>query len=791
MTDFARLDELLSQWQRQPPESRDALVEQLCSDSPEMLGELHRRIDMLRQMEQLANRCQVTRTARASEGDGPTQPQPATEAPLLPDLPGYEVMSRLGRGGMGVVYAARDHQLGRAVAIKMLRDGDLDPAQRRRFLTEAKATASLNHPHIVQVFGLGEHRGQPYLVMELVDGPTLQQCIAGKSQPPRDAALLIQLLAQAVHAAHERRIIHRDLKPSNVLLARPAAEAALNCAWGWPKITDFGLARLLDTADGPTRTGDVAGTPSYMAPEQALGRLDAIGPATDIYALGVMLYELLTDRPPFRSATVSAILHQLLHDDPIPPRRLQPEVPRDLETICLSCLHKEPARRYCSAQALADDLGRCLAGKPIHARPVGRLERAWKWTRRQPLVAALVAGTVVLVIAALAGLGYGWQQAEWARELEAGRADYERSERAKVEAQSYLNGILLADHDLTAGRPAWAEATLQQSPERLHQWEWFHLIHRCRHPAATVLTSHGRVSAVAVAGDGRFASADDEGTIHIWLRGANKPARTLRGHAPGSPVNWIAFTAGGDALLSGGADGQVLIWDTASGQCRNRFTSHDGSIGCIAVHPHEPWIASAVLDDKQAGEILLWNLQTQEVLHRLAGHSSGITGLAFHPDGSELASASRDRTVVRWNAATGQRLDTLRAHRLPVSCVAYSPDGTTLVSAAGRLESRSPQEDEILIWERATGTVLHRLRGHSGRAVTVAYTEDGRRLATAGWDHQIKLWDPQTGQDVLTLTGHEGLVTGLTFARDGRLISGSIDRTIRVWEAPGAAAAAP
>jgi tetratricopeptide (TPR) repeat protein/tRNA A-37 threonylcarbamoyl transferase component Bud32 len=307
----------------------------------------------------------------------------------VPTVDGYEILCELGRGGMGVVYKARHLGLKRLVALKMLRAESLAGGpQRARFRSEAEAMARLEHPNIVRVYEVGEHDGRPFFAMELVAGDSLEQRLDGTPLPPHRSARLLETLARAIQAAHARHLVHRDLKPANVLLAIPEGS---DDAWGLPKVTDFGLAKRLDDADHETRSGDILGTPCYMAPEQAYGRNDRVGPRTDLWALGAILYEMITGRPPFRGETVWDTLQQVGGQEPVPPRRLQPKVPRDLETICLKCLQKDPAWRYASAAALADDLGRFLAGQPIKARPLPWWEQAWRYVRGRPTAAACVA----------------------------------------------------------------------------------------------------------------------------------------------------------------------------------------------------------------------------------------------------------------------------------------------------------------------------------------------------------------------------------------------------------------
>lgn len=344
--------------------------------------------------------CQnVLSRLNAADEDSSAHAGQAEISRAFPQVPGFEILARLGRGGMGVVYKARQQRLNRVVALKMIRAGaDADAEQRMRFHTEAQAAACLDHPNIVQVFEVGETEGEPFCVLEMVDGSSLDRRLHEQPLDPRPAALLLETLAHAVHYAHEQGIIHRDLKPSNVLLAGPVDALLERCR---PKITDFGLAKRLNQ-EGDTHTGAVMGTPSYMAPEQAAGNTGAIGPGTDVYGLGAILYHAITGRPPFRAGSTLDTLEAVRSRPAVPPRRLQPRVPRDLETICLKCLEKEPAKRYPSAAALAEDLRRYLDGEPILARRVRLPERAWRWCRREPVVASLLAAFFLSTLVSLA-----------------------------------------------------------------------------------------------------------------------------------------------------------------------------------------------------------------------------------------------------------------------------------------------------------------------------------------------------------------------------------------------------
>ncbi len=387
--------------------------EVVCADHPELLAEVRDRLARL-------GRVQEELDALFPE-PGPTQAE-ATLQPRpgdLPAVPGHDVEAILGYGGMGVVYRARHVRLNRPVAVKMMLAGMYaGPQELARFRREAEALAELGHPNIVQVHEAGDLDGLPYFTMELVEGGTLADKLAGAPQAADQAVALVSTLAGAVQAAHDRGIVHRDLKPANVLLMSD----------GTPKISDFGVARRLDPGPNLTRTGVRVGTPSYMAPEQAAGAPGAVGPAVDVYALGAVLYELLTGRPPFRADTAAETERQVIAEDPAPPSRLNAKVPRDLETICLKCLHKDPRRRYASAVALADDLGRFQRGETIAARPAGMRERVGKWVRRHPTRAAAALGGILVAVALLA-TGW-WVLAERAARTRAVEGDLGEAEQA-------------------------------------------------------------------------------------------------------------------------------------------------------------------------------------------------------------------------------------------------------------------------------------------------------------------------------------------------------------------------
>jgi tetratricopeptide (TPR) repeat protein len=443
MADERRVQQLLDELM-----DSECTPEEVCSNCPELLPEVRRRWRQMRIVEAELDSLFPT-----------TQPDPDTDtrAPWhagtdLPRIPGYEVKALLGRGGMGIVYKARHLPLNRFIALKMLIAGAYAGSRERsRFQREAEAVASLRHPNIVQVYDVGDHEGRPFFTMELLEGGSLTQALAGTPQPAGQAAALLATLAGAMQVAHQGGIVHRDLKPANILLT----------ADGTPKIADFGLARYFNEEPALTLNGARVGTPSYMAPEQVIGKAGTIGPAADIYSLGVLLYEMLTGRPPFRGDMAAETERQVIAEEPVPPSRLNAKVPRDLETICLKCLHKAPQRRYADAGALAEDVRRFVEGRPIRARRISPLERAWRWCGRNPAGAAL--GAMVLVLAGLSvGGALRLQRQQLERRIEV--------ERRRGQARLAIERTLGNQEDLRQ-RGLWEDAKVALALAETHLYD--------------------------------------------------------------------------------------------------------------------------------------------------------------------------------------------------------------------------------------------------------------------------------------------------------------------------------
>jgi len=723
-------------------------------------------------------------------------PTPAAAAPgLLP--PGYELLGELGRGGMGVVYKARHVALNRPCALKMILSGaHSSSAEVERFKTEAQAIARLQHPSIVQVFEIGEHDGRPFMALEFCPGGSLDAKLARHPLPPREAADLVRALAEAMQSAHSANVIHRDLKPANVLLTER----------GEPKVTDFGLAKKLDE-QGATRTGSVMGTPSYMPPEQAEGKKD-VGPAADVYALGAILYEALTGRPPFRAATALDTLLQVLTDEPVPVQQLNPSVPRDLETICLKCLQKDAKKRYTSAQKLADDLGRFLADEPIQARPVGSLERGWRWVRRNPVVSGLAAA-VLLVLTI--GVVASWGLTAWALN-EKGNAQYEAGEAqaARDLARAEATAARTAEEKARALAKTEAEAkTLAQSETKRAEDQKKRAQEEADRADAEkreAVNQLDRAERLAYAGKlslAQSAFAEGNGVLalrhqedcqwnlrgwehrHLWTRFNSK--QTLLGHT--QPVTSVSWSPDGKRILTGSGDprnpgepGEAKVWDAEKGQEVLALKGHTGGVSSVSWSPDGKRILTGSKDrwDRTAK---VWDAEKGQEVLALKGHTGGVTSVAWSPDGKRIVTGSGDTTAKVWDAEKGTEVLALKGHTLTVSSVAWSPDGKRILTGS---EDRTAK-----VWDAEKGQEVLALKGHTGGVTSVAWSPDGKRILTGSGDTTAKVWDAEKGTEVLALKGHTLTVSSVSWSPDGkRILTGSGDPVslgkpgeAKVWDA--------
>ncbi len=760
------------------------------------------------------------------EADVPTVVEnlgPASGSPLAasgsrpPHFPGYEVLRELGSGGMGIIYLALQVRLNRLVALKTIRSGpNAEPELLQRFQTEGEAVARLHHPHIVQIHEVGQVEGMPFFCLEYCSGGSLADRLREGPLLPNQAVQVLVQIADAVHAAHVAGVIHRDLKPANILLVGQAFQpdesnpVRLESLTYSAKVTDFGLAKRLDNPEGQTQTGQLLGTPSYMAPEQAAGQIQAIGPRTDVYALGAILYELLTGRPPFRAATVLETLKLVKETDPVPLRQLQPRCPRDLQTISLKCLEKELARRYGSARELAEDLQRYLAGEPIRARPVGWLGRTAKWVKRKPALAALAA-VYLLAGIALLGLGF-WFSAKMGAAGVALQAREERARDAEQLAQTQEFFALVRGAEKGSARPEPG-------------WTWANVEDLTR--AATLPLAGEHLAEL------RSEAATALGSIDV------RPIGTI---GEDFQAACLAFHPGGNLLALGPwrtsppQDGVVRLIDLRQRDRERHLLFRPAQVLDPAhVPPQDGIVALAFSPDGRflvagawSGFFHVWDLtQEHPVPLSWQGHKYGILFLCFNPDGTALFSASVDRTVKRWSCQgwdapatrpqwdrtwqaeqdiwdlachpregwllcfhsnvldllSGDTLEPIRnSQQLPGVGYQFSQEGNTLV----RVHTQGI--DLMNSWGESVLRTLALSSGEKnpgGHANVVNCSPDGTLLAVvANPLKNIKLWELASGRQLAHLVTEDG-PTRAAFSPDGRLLAVTGQNQTRLYEIAG------
>jgi len=720
-------------------------------------------------------------------------------APPIRRLGDYELLEEIARGGMGIVYRARQVSLNRIVALKMIRDSQLaTPNAVKRFRIEAEAAARLEHPNLVPLFEFGELEGFQFLSMRFIEGSSLTKELHGRPMDARPAAELIAKIARAIHYAHQRGILHRDLKPANILLD----------AQGQPHVTDFGLAKFTEQESGLTLSSDVLGSPNYMAPEQAAGNGQQLTTAADVYSLGAILYEMLTGRAPFLAAAPLETMRKVVEEEPIPPHALYSFVDEDLETICLKCMEKEPARRYGAALELAQDLERWVAGEPIHARPVGIFERVGKWMRRNPKITALLVLLHLVFVAGLVGIlitsvrlasanrekeGANVRLAKNVRDFEWQKIDELIKTGKRAEALAYLSAFLREDpHDHVA---ATRLISMMSSCS-------FAL------PAMTPLQHGAAVNMLDLSSDGqRLLTAADDGKVRIWALSDGRVLTTL---VHPVKVSFASFVAGEELVLTTCQDGSSRLWDVKQEKILFEFPQGLAAQNGIMSAERRKF----ALREADAS-MQLWDLRTQQRIGSPLQVPATVRWAAFSPDVEHIALASADGTVSVWKLANAAQLASLK---LPddVTRVEFSPDSKTLAVAWG---------GSITFWDVSRQVKLRELKSHDGQVLQIEFSPDGKQLVSMAYDRPLVIWDVASGKSIgqpidaerpfayfclspdgkrlLTraqsgvarvwsaLTGlplsepfeHEGPVTFVKFSPDGRrVLTASQDGTARVWQ---------
>ena len=711
----------------------------------------------------------------------------ARSAESLDSIPGYQILEQLGKGGMGIVYKGKQLKANRLVAIKMvLADSLADEKARLRFSIEAEAVAKLHHPNIVQVYEVGEWDNKPFFSLEFLEGGDLNDKLGKQLPKPREAAELVETLARAIYHAHSRGIIHRDLKPQNVLLSEE----------GVPKISDFGLAKTAEEDQSHlTKTGQVLGTPNYMAPEQARGDNELVGPPADVWALGGILYKCLTGKPPFQGKHLNDTLRKVIEAEPIAPRKHNPNVPKDLETICLKCLEKDPHKRYATAEDLADDLQAWRENKPITARPVRPMERIVKFVRRQPATSGLLLASLIAALAlvgAAVGLVYNNQLQDSNAKLE----------KAKEQAQTYLylNRIGRIEQDWWNGNLNRARTLLKECDKERRGWEWYYLDRICHSEVNVIPSDKDIIQSLAISPNDQLYATGGFGDIKIWDGKNGKLLQTLPvsdlpcwGLAISPNGNYMATAQGG-----GGTPGKVNVWEVDYAAIKQgkppvrkyrELKEKVGDGAYVAFHPDSTFLAVACGEfiGQQHGQVHLYDLSSENVrTTSLNTGGSGCFAVAFSPNGKELAaangfnpegSASSQLGVQIWDYAQGKKLRHLQEYQSSAKVIRYSADGTYLAVAG--------DDQAVHVWTTADWN--HRTLNDFTRNDTVAqlaFHPDNKKLATACVDGRLRVWDVSTGNVKQVFRGHTGEIMGVRWQHGGKqLVSAGYDKSIRIWDA--------
>jgi WD40 repeat protein/serine/threonine protein kinase len=707
----------------------------------------------------------------------------------------YDLVREIGRGARGAVFAARDRRDGRTVAIKLLLTGEYSTADDLAlFQHEAAVLARLDHPNLTQIYEAGLADGRPYLALEYIDGPPLSRAL-GTFGPPSAAAGLVETLARAVHHAHLQGVVHRDLKPGNILLQLGSNQAAADgtsplsdqdpLLTATPKVSDFGLARVLDASNHRTRTGHIVGTLAYMAPEQAAGTAHRAGPAADVYALGAVLYELLTGHAPFGPDPSAATLHRILYEPPASLRRLRPAVPRDLETVVLKCLEKNPDQRYATALVLADDLRRFLTGKPVAAQRVGPAESVRRWIARRPAPAALIAVVVLSTVGLIAGglyynarLRAALAESEALQHQTAGALAETDSLRADTRRQLDDTRRVLFAHQLAQLPALWLREPIRARqlladekicPPDLRDFTWHYFQNQCALGERSYEAAHpGGTRAVAFLLDGRLVSGGADGKLRYWPAPGSqgKPGPVIAAHS--KPVTGVVVCGDG-TVASSGQDRTVKVWETGKSK-PSRTITVPAQVNGLSADRQNHRLAAACSD----GVVRLWDRESGREVAALAASSDPVTSVAFGDGGRLLAAGGKDGSVRLWDLASRTAKVIGTEHTGAVVGLAFAPDGKFVVSTTERGEAR--------VSELLTGAARE-LRGHLMPVRGAVVSPDSERILTGGDDTYLKVWDTATGQELTNLMRRD--VSAAAWSPDGRWVAaGSRDGRLCVYRLP-------
>jgi WD40 repeat protein len=765
-------------------EDEATFLESVPSVTPELRERLITASAFVRQLHSVWHRGDASSTPPEA-GSNTFLPVFSTQSPPERGRIGrFEILRELGRGATGLVLLAIDPQMGRQVAIKVpLPDILADEERCRRFVEEAEVTARLSHPHLLAVYESANSGPICYMATEYCAGPNLARWLQLRraDHPPatHEIVTLIAQIADAVHHAHTRGVLHRDLKPSNVLLLPPDVMAGGNAenlplSAYVPKVADFGLAKLMERGDDRTRTGVLLGTLHYMSPEQAAGKVREISVQSDIYAIGAMLYEMLTGQPPCCGETDHDTLLRILGTEPVDPRSLAPRVPRDLAAICLKCLEKRAAARYATAAELAADLRRHLQGLPTHARSAGSVERLVKWVRRRPVVATLSALCLGAVLAICAivfkydqRLGQEVVRANTLRVL--AEKEAENSRRLLYSANVRLAHEAYLAHNITLAKELLDRDLPQPGQEDLREFAWHYLSQLCT-PRTPHWTAHGQpVHSVVFSPDGTLlATGAEDGSARIWEADTGKELHILRDEAIEVPC--VAFSPDGKTLASGHLTHGIRLWDVETGAAGQLFLGHTDHVMALAYSHAGQWLASGSRD----GTIRVWDVATGSSLAVFDGFDV-VRGVAFSADDQRLFAADEGGRLLSWKTTDWMKLKHDRCED-KYFALTVSPSNSQVL-AAGQMRAI---EVGYTVNEN-----FHRQKlfdtNHSGWIQALAISPDGAVLASAGKDATIRLWSAQDQTALRTIVGHTSQVWSLAWSPDGTRLASAGDDGVRIW----------